>query len=41
MAAYTCAECGYTTAYGNPASVALHVAVSHDTGAPIVEQRAE
>lgn len=26
---YTCPDCGYHTAYGNPARIQLHVTVSH------------
>lgn len=36
MSTYTCPTCGYRTAYGNPARIALHRRVSHSTGTQIV-----
>lgn len=32
---YTCTLCGYHTAYGNVARIALHIGVSHGTGTPV------
>jgi hypothetical protein len=34
---YTCPLCGYHTAFGNPARIALHEGVSHSGKTPIVE----
>lgn len=36
---YTCPTCGYHTAFGNPARIALHETVSHN-GAPYITEEA-